>query len=120
MRRSLSPEEARVLDALLEPDWPGSKELRQQARVAEVVGKCGCGCATVEFAVDKTKAPQAPAQNPAPIEGTVWNQDRSQVVGGILLFVPRGWLSSLEIYSVSDDTITVFPPLDLIDFELSK
>ena len=61
-----------------------------------------------------------PALNPAPIEGTVWNQDRSQVVGGILLFAPEGWLSSLEIYSVSDDTMPVFPPLDLIDFELSK
>ena len=120
MRRSLSPEEERVLVALLEPDWPGSKELRQQAGVTQVVGKRGCGCATVEFAVDKSKAPQAPALNPAPIEGTVWNQDRSQVVGGILLSAPEGWLSSLEIYSVSDDTMPVFPPLDLIDFELSK
>ena len=41
-------------------------------------------------------------------------------LSGVLLFALEGWLSSLEIYSVSDDTMPVFPPLDLIDFELSK
>jgi hypothetical protein len=119
MARDLSAEEGAVLDAFLQGDWLGSEPLRQQAREIRVSGKCGCGCATVEFTVDSTNAPQAPPQNPAPKEATVWNDDRTQVIGGILLFAPDGYLSSMEIYTFTDNSIEVFPPLDRIDFELS-
>lgn len=119
MDRELSDEERAVVEAFLERRFEGSDELREQIRVLRVVGKCPCGCATVEFKVDKAQAPRALVQNPAPVEGTVWNSKRTEVLGGILLFAPDGWLSSLEIYSVDDDPITVFPALNLIDIEVS-
>ena len=39
-------------DARLEP-------LREQAKSAHVIGMCPCGCATIDFAVDRARTPEA-------------------------------------------------------------
>jgi hypothetical protein len=76
--------------------------------------------ATRELLEAMTRAPQRSTAETPPIEGTVWNEDRTEIIGGTCYSRLEGWLSSLEIYSVIDDPIAVFPPLDVIDFERSN
>ena len=51
--RPLNDSERAALNYLLAADFPGVEELREQARVASVVGRCLCGCASVDFSVDR-------------------------------------------------------------------
>lgn len=48
--RQLTPRERAVLDALLEPEFPGADELRSQAAEVLVGDTCRCGCASIDFA----------------------------------------------------------------------
>lgn len=97
---------------LLDLPFEGSAELRQQAVVTAVVGKCRCGCASVDLRVDESQAkPARVTVSPIPAEGD-W------AGGGIILFVEDGWLSYLEIYANSDDPPREFPPPNEIDFHL--
>jgi hypothetical protein len=67
--RVLTDDEEGVLGALLAVDVPGSKELRQQARHVRVVGRCDCGCATVDLEV--LGGPAAPDADHQPGEASV-------------------------------------------------
>jgi hypothetical protein len=49
MRRPLTVREREVLDALLSVDFDGVGDLREQAKAAEVVAVCGCGCPSINF-----------------------------------------------------------------------
>jgi hypothetical protein len=49
--RPLTPAESLVLGLLLSTEFPGVEALRAQARSAVVVGRCDCGCPTIELAV---------------------------------------------------------------------
>lgn len=111
--RPLTEREAEVLGGLLAVDFEGAQELRRQAEVATAIGRCRCGCATIDLAVGKERAkPARVNQSPVPAEGR-WAE------GGIILFVEDGWLSGLEIYTWSDDPPRVFPPPNEIEFYLS-
>jgi hypothetical protein len=104
VRRPLTAEERAILDHLLTADFPGAVELRRQAAFAEVVGRCPCGCATIEVEVDTVRSPAAEVSDRAPVEAL----GRSQAFD-LLLFVDEGYLSSVEIYGV-DDPPSTFPP----------
>src|SRR5690349_4779712 len=47
--RPLTTRERAVLEALLSVDFPGVENLRRQANEVLVVGKCNCGCPSVDF-----------------------------------------------------------------------
>jgi hypothetical protein len=47
--RSLTYREREVLDALLSIDFEGVETLRDEARSARVVGRCACGCPSIDF-----------------------------------------------------------------------
>ena len=53
--RPLSANERAALDHLLSADFPGVEELRLQAKPVRVVGRCGCGCPTIELSVDEAQ-----------------------------------------------------------------
>ncbi|MDQ2630209.1 MAG: hypothetical protein M3Y75_04420 [Actinomycetota bacterium] len=109
--RPLSPEESATIRVLLEhEDFPGRDELLGQIPTARVVGRCGCGCATVELAVDRSPAEEA-LQEPIPTEATVLDEDGGGI-GGMLLFVKDGCLNQLEVYSYEDEPIKSLPSLD--------
>jgi hypothetical protein len=109
--RPLTPEESRTIRALLEHErFSGRDELLGQVSDARVIGRCGCGCATVALAVGRDPADDTPPQ-PIPAEGTVLDKD-SDEIGGVLLFVKDGCLTELELYSYEDDPIRSLPPLD--------
>jgi hypothetical protein len=97
---------------LLSADFLGRDALRRQADAARVIGKCQCGCATIDLWVDSETAPAANVREPIPVEA------RSQSEEGLLellLFVRHGWLDSLEIVYYSDHPPTVFPVPDAFD-----
>ena len=108
--RPLTEAESQVLSSLLAFDFPGVTELRCQAPSARVVGKCSCGCASVELDVDKELCPPSPAGRPIPAQATVLDLSGNPV-GGVIVFLKAGYLSYLEMYSF-DKPIEVFPPLD--------
>ncbi|MBF4162590.1 hypothetical protein [Nocardioides acrostichi] len=47
--RPLSTRERDVLTALLAVDFEGVERLREQAAGVQVLGKCGCGCPSIDF-----------------------------------------------------------------------
>jgi len=107
--RVLSADEARVMDQLLSLDFPGASELRLQQAHARVVGRCQCGCATVDLAVDVSSAPPAlGVPSPIPAEAEVVGEG-DQPVGGVIVFLKDGYLSGLEIYSYGEP-IRAWPP----------
>lgn len=90
--------ETDLLSALLGHDFEGVEELRIQASSIVVSRGCSCGCGTINLIPQGDSVPAADSQSPVPCEGTV-HDDQGDAIGGLLLFVREGRLSSLEIYS---------------------
>jgi len=113
--RSLSEAERLILDALLAPDFPGAAELRAQLTRVQVVGKCDCGCPTVDLAVppDVYPSPIKTTNRLAPVKGRV-TPVAGEPPGDIILFVDDGRLSCLEYVSYDDPSPTGWPPLDRV------
>jgi hypothetical protein len=108
----LLPEERETLLALLNhADFEGRDALVAQVDVARVDSCCSCGCATVGFIVDESAPSAGRTYRPIPNEASVLDAD-GESIGGIILFVDNGYLSTLEIYCFGDETIDRFPPLD--------
>ncbi|MFC7259584.1 hypothetical protein [Streptomyces lutosisoli] len=108
MAEPLPLEVAATLNALRTGSDPLSSALRAQLPYAGVVRRCGCGCATVDVAVDQTAVPPAPAHgNPA---ADAWYAEPEDA--GVMVFTKDGYLSLLEIYSASSEPISTWrePP----------
>jgi hypothetical protein len=115
--RPLKLEETAVIRVLLDhAGFDGRDELLEQVPAARVVGRCGCGCATVELAVDKAPADDA-VSYPIPNQATVLNEE-GDMIGGVLLFVKGRCLAELEVYSFEDEPIRVFPGTDRLRLEV--
>jgi hypothetical protein len=112
--RSLRPEERTVLRALLKyADFDARDALLAQVEVARVVGYCGCGCASVDLAVDASEPPNSVA-HPIPNEARVLGAD-GEAVGAVLVFVRDGRLSMLEVYNYSGEPISPLPSTDRLE-----
>ena len=111
--RLLNEAEKRIMAALLAPDFPGVGELRAQVADALVVGRCDCGCPTVELLVP----PDAPSSmvtthaRLAPVEGHV-TPIADEPPGDIILFVDDGRMTCLEYVSYDDPAPSEWPTLD--------
>ena len=102
MSRELTSAERTTLDVLLAGDFPGAAELRAQAATAKVTGSCGCGCPTIDLAVDAT-TPQAEIAERVAVEADAPD-------GGLIVFVDEGRLSGLEYWTTTGETPAGFPP----------
>ncbi len=71
--RPLNTAERQILAALLAVDFPGAEALRAQAERAQVVGRCDCGCPTIDLRVpdEVPSSPVATLNRLAPVEGRV-------------------------------------------------
>ena len=113
--RPLNDAERSVLRALLAPDYPGVEELRLQIPDAVVVGRCDCGCPTVDIKVNGG-VPRSSVHTKnrlAPYEARVAPLNH-EPVGDIILFVDDGYLSSLEYVPYADPSPTEWPSLDRV------
>lgn len=109
----LTPDARATLDALLAGDDPVRAALRAQLPYVSVRDGCACGCATVELLVDRTAVAAAPGHANPTVEASY----EPPVEAGVLIFTERGYLSCLEIYSVSDEPCTAFPDPRLLRIE---
>jgi hypothetical protein len=112
--RPLRPEERGLLTALLNhADFDGRDALLAQLEVARVVGYCGCGCASVDLAVDAPAGLDGVA-HPIPNEARVLAAD-GEAVGGVLVFIQDGCLSMLEVYNYRGEPISPLPPTERLE-----
>lgn len=94
-----------TLEALLAGTGPVAIALRAQVPHTRITGRCGCGCATVDLAVDTSAVAPAPDHpNPA---ADAWY--RSPDDAGVMIFTRGGYLSLLEIYSSADEPVATWP-----------
>ena len=105
MGRALEGSELAVLRALLSADFDGVAELRAQAERATVVGRCACGCPSIELAVPGD-LPRSPCAEPlAPVEARAGDH-------AVILFLDDGRLSYLELVHVDDQPPTSWPAVE--------
>ncbi|MEV5962747.1 hypothetical protein AB0L70_13350 [Kribbella sp. NPDC051952] len=100
-QRCLSRVERALLDDLLAHDFAGVEPLREQARNVLAGKGCDCGCGTINLTPQDRDAPRSTSSSPAEVEGRVLGADGVDI-GGLLLFVRDGLLSSLEVYSYDE------------------
>ncbi|KAB1920178.1 hypothetical protein F8280_24065 [Micromonospora noduli] len=110
--RPLSGAERDVIARLLSVPFPGHDELRAQLPFATVDGSCGCGCVTVNLAVDRAAAP-ALVLSGAPVSADI--SDDEFYAGIVLLVDGEGYLCCLEVYSVGDEPVRRLPPVEQIN-----
>jgi hypothetical protein len=114
--RPLQPEERAALLALLSyAAFDGRDALLDQVDAARVVGFCGCGCATVDLAVEGAPSTTS-VEHPIPNEAVVLDED-GDGIGGVLVFVREGYLASLEVYDFNGVPISPFPSTDRLRLE---
>lgn len=113
--RPLSEAEKHVLTKMLSIDFPGAEELRSQVSRALVVGKCDCGCPTVDIEVEPgvSPSPVRARHRLTPVEGRV-KPLGGEPTADIILFVDDGRLACLEYVAYSDPAPSGWPHPDRI------
>lgn len=94
-------------------EFDGRDGLLEQIDTARVVGRCGCGCATVDLEVTGPPVTEA-VSSPLPNEANVIGPDGKEI-GGVLVFVKNGKLSTLEVYSYTERPISPLPSVSDLD-----
>lgn len=104
--RPLSAEEHALTRWLLEHGMPLAAGFLPQLPRARVVAQCGCGCASVDFAVD--------GRRPAPGGLTVLSDyeydDAAGRRAGVCVFARDGVLAGLEVWAAHPDADTTTLP----------
>lgn len=106
MTRPLSERERTVLDALLAVEFDGVEALREQAREAQVVGGCGCGCPSIDFSSQRGDG-----------MGLKVNAALRGSYDGLFLFTLGDRLGGIEYVSSSDEMAAELPDPSLLDIK---
>ena len=116
--RPLTGPETELLDAFLAHDFPGVEALRTQTRGLLVKRGCVCGCGTIDFIPQgEGLAQSAPTYALAEVAGYVSDPDGNPL-GGVLLWLADGLLSSLEVYWY--DSPIAIPSVNNVEWELDQ
>ncbi len=112
--RPMFHREATTLAFMLSPDDPRLEPLRRQAEVVTVTGNWGC-CATIDLAVDRSRAIAAPGLSSPVTETATIEKEPAERYHDLLLFLDEdGWLKTLEIVHYAGSPME-FPQVE--DFE---
>jgi hypothetical protein len=101
-----------LLDDLLAHDFAGVEPLREQARNVLASRGCDCGCGTINLTPQDQDTPRSTSTSPVEVEGGVLGAD-GEDIGGLLLFLKDGLLSSLEVCSY-DEPLPLHEPRQVI------
>jgi hypothetical protein len=112
-RRPLTVAEHRLLAFLLDRSTEAGA-YQGQLSLARVVSRCGCGCPTVDLALDGGSGRSGASIILADVTG----RSPEGVLVGVILHGREGELSELEVYSV-DGQISTFGLPDPADLDLS-
>jgi hypothetical protein len=115
-RPLLAEERATLLALLNHAYFEGRDELVEQVDSARADGYCGCGCATVGLTVDRAAPSAGKSYHKIPADIL---DASGELIGGVLVFVDDGYLSSLEVFTYYEP-ISPLPPLDRLQLYPGK
>jgi hypothetical protein len=96
-RRSLTEKEGTLLEWLLANGRPDAKPYRSQVANVNVVGRCTCGCPSIDLAVgEREQRKTAPSIILADFEG----RTPEGVEVGVILHAREGEISELKVYAI--------------------
>ena len=101
--RPLSADEYALTRWLLEHGLPGADAHLGALDRARVVGRCGCGCASVDFAVDDREPPRNATFEV--LADYQW-RDAAGHLGGVFAFARAGVLAGVEVWSIDGEAAT--------------
>lgn len=105
--RPLSRSETEVLSFILAADFPQGARLRAQLKGLQVIGRCDCGCPSIDLETSSGALPATGFESRLlPVEAVV-SPARIEPPGEVIVFVDDGRLSGLEYVYYSDT-----PPVD--------
>ncbi|MEV4601815.1 hypothetical protein AB0K15_30985 [Amycolatopsis sp. NPDC049253] len=110
--RPLTAKERAILDLVLSPDFAGAAELRHQSTSAVVVGRCACGCPSVDLRTEDSAPIARPGSRLVPSELEVLPSG-DEPPGQVILFTDGGRLSYLE-YVWFGEPSTEWPELSRV------
>lgn len=99
--RPLGDDERRVLAQILDAEFEGVAALREQLAGVRVVGRCDCGCPSIDLQPSPGSARSDLVGRLAPVELEVVPV-ADEPPGGVILFVDDGKLSYLEYVYYSE------------------
>jgi hypothetical protein len=97
--RPLTPEERTLLEWLIEHGKPEARDFTTQLQGIRVVGRCRCGCPTIDLGVEGAKEATTGASQ---ILADFVGQTPEGWQVGVLLHVRSCKLSELEVYNLSE------------------
>lgn len=99
--RPLTDDEGRVLGQILDAEFQGVAALREQLGSVQVVGRCDCGCPSIDLEPGSEGARSDQVGRLAPVELEVLPMV-DEPPGEVILFVDDGKLSYLQFVYFSD------------------
>ena len=105
--RPLSAEEAALTRWLLEHGESEAHRFVDHVSRARVVGRCPCGCASVDFAIDGQRAPAGTGLHV--LSDYQWRGANGELFG-VFVFSRGDFLGGLEVWSVDGRATPTFLP----------
>lgn len=107
-----------MLDLLLAADFEGVEALREQARGVVAVGRCWCGCPSIDLRAPVDAPTASWSSGRAPCMGEL-NQIGDERPAQITLLVQAGRLSYLEYVWYGDAPPQSWPPIERLDVSIT-
>lgn len=98
--RALTERERAVLDWLLSAEFEGADAIREEAKSARVIGTCGCGCPSIDFARDESGM------------NAVVNAEVLGTNDSLFLYLLRGHLGGIEYCRIDEEMPSELPEPD--------
>lgn len=110
--RQLHSDEVDLVNFILSAQFTGVEALREQVSGLRAVGKCECGCPTIDLAADPNAIPaDGLGQRVLPIEAVV-RPGGDEPPGEVIIFADDGLLSGLEYVYYSEAPPAEWPDLE--------
>ncbi|MBB5207998.1 hypothetical protein [Chiayiivirga flava] len=107
--RPLAPDELAVVRWLLAHGTGDNSAFLEQLQLARVTGRCGCGCASIDFSING-KRPADPAVRI--LSDYQWSTEQGHLCGAFV-FEQDGLLGGLELWSIDgQSTPDTMPPIE--------
>ena len=105
--RTLSAEETALPTWLLEHGEPKVQRFLEHVPRARVVGRCPCGCASIDFAIAGQRAPAGTGVDV--LSDYQWRGSQGELFG-VFVFARADLLSGLEVWSIDGRATPTFLP----------
>lgn len=96
--RALTRDERVLIEWLLEHGEPGARSFLPQLAETTVIGRCPCGCVSVDLAVGGRIPPEGVGL--AVLSDYVWHE--GDLPFGVFGFAKGGFVAGLDVYSFTD------------------